>query len=97
MNISYTGRHTKVSDEMKEYFEKRMHQKVKYFFDNIIQVNLIVEIQRGQYNLQLKVKAEHDTYNGTETKTHWDEAIDSVTDKVASAVKKKKGRVTDHH
>ncbi len=97
MNISYTGRHTKVYEEMKEYLEKRMYQKVKFFFDHIIQVRVVVEHQNDQYTYEVKVKADHDTFFAKETCGTWKETIDTVTDSIAAAVKKKRDKVTQHH
>lgn len=97
MNITYTGRHTKVYEEMKEYLEKRMYQKVKFYFDHIIQVSVVVEHHNNSYTFEVKIKADHDSFFAKETYPTWQESIDNVTDTIAAAVKKKRDKVTQHH
>ena len=96
MNIAYTGRHTKVTEEIKEYMEKRLFQKVKFYYDEILNVNVILEIQRGQYIFEVKVVANHDVFLAKEASADWDKAIDAVTDKIAQSAKKQKEKVKSH-
>ena len=96
MNISYTGRHFDIDGEMKDYIEKRL-QKVKFYFSQIIQVNIIMEKERVNYVVEIKVSANHDLYFAKESTTEWKEAVDLVTDKIENEVKKKKDKIKDHH
>ncbi|NPU99823.1 MAG: ribosome-associated translation inhibitor RaiA [Brevinematales bacterium] len=96
MNISYTGRHFDIDGEMKDYIEKRL-QKVKFYFSQIIQVNIIMEKERVNYVVEIKVSANHDVYFAKESTAEWKEAVDLVTDKIEHEVKKKMDKIKDHH
>lgn len=96
MIVTYTGRHLTVRDEMKEYLEKRM-QKFKFYYDHILNINVIVGEERGKIFCELKVDAEHDSYFAKETFDTWQEAFDAVTDDIETEIKKKKDRIKEHH
>lgn len=96
MVITYTGKQTEISDEMKEYFEKRL-KKVKFYFDQILKINAVMKTQRGKFTVELKVTSGRDSYYADETDSDWKKCFDKVTDKVESEIKKKKDRITDHH
>lgn len=96
MQITYTGRHTQITDEMKEYVEKRL-TKLKFFSDQILIVDVILEIQRGQYTFEIKVKANHDFFIASDTESTWQKSIDLVTDKLEKSIRRKKERIKEHH
>ena len=96
MNVSYTGRHIEIDGEMKDYIEKRL-KKVKFYFQQIIQVNIIMEKERENMIVEIKVTANHDVYFAKHASTEWKEAVDFATDKIENEVKKKKDKIKDHH
>lgn len=96
MVVSYTGKHTEINDEMKDYLEKKL-QKVKFYYDNILNINVLVGFERGQFNTEVKVTANRDVYFAKTTNQTWQESFDAVTDKVEKEIKKKKDKLTDHH
>jgi putative sigma-54 modulation protein len=85
-----------VNDEMKDYLEKRL-QKFKFYYKQILNINTIVTLQRGQYFTELKVAANRDLYFAKDSASTWQESFDKVTDKVEKEIKKKKDRLTNHH
>ncbi|MEJ5284726.1 MAG: ribosome hibernation-promoting factor, HPF/YfiA family [Brevinematia bacterium] len=96
MNINYTARNCEFTDEMKEYFEKKM-KKVKFYFNHILNVNVIVSFERSIYNIEVKIPADHSTFFAEGSSSSWNEAIDIVSDKIEKEIKKKKDKITDHH
>jgi putative sigma-54 modulation protein len=95
MVITYTGKQIDVRDEMKDYLEKRM-KKIKFFFDQVMTVKVILKHQRGKFTTEIKLSANRDTYFAKETDEDWKKTFDKVTDKIESEVKKKKDRIKDH-
>lgn len=95
MVISYTGKQVEINEEMKSYLEKRL-KKIKFYFDHILKIDVIVQIQRGKYTAELKVAANRDTYFAEATDSDWKKSFDNVTDKIESEIKKKKDKITDH-
>jgi len=96
MVVTYTGKNLEINQEMKDYLEKRL-QKIKFYYQQIININAIVNLQRGRYITELKVSANRDLYFAKEEAPSWKEAFDKVTDKIEKEIKKKKDRITDHH
>lgn len=96
MNITYTGRKFDITDRMKDYIEKRL-TKIKFYFPEIITVNIIGELQRGQYTFEIKISANHETYFAKDTASNWNQVVDSVTDKIEKEVKRKKDKIKTHH
>lgn len=96
MVVSYTAKQTDITDDMKNYLEKRL-EKIKFFYDRIISIGVVVARQRGKYTAEIKMSAGHDSYFAEASESNWKKAFDSVTDKITREVKKKKDRITDHH
>ncbi len=96
MIVSYTGKHIEINDEMKDYLEKRL-QKIKFYYQQILNITAIIGLQRGQYLTELKVAANRDIYFAKDLGSTWQESFDKVTDKIEKEIKKKKDRLTDHH
>jgi len=96
MNITYTARNCDFTEEMKEYFEKKI-KKVKFYFNQILNINVILSNERGNFNLEVKIPANHDTFFAEVTSSTWKECIDLVSDKIETEIKKKKDKLTDHH
>jgi putative sigma-54 modulation protein len=96
MVVSYTAKNIDVNDEMKDYLEKRMH-KFKFFYDHILNINVILILLRGKITTELKVTANRDVYFAKDTGDTWQESFDIVTDKIEKEIKKKKDKIKDHH
>ncbi len=96
MQITYTGRHTELTQEMKDYFEKRM-KKIKFYYEQILIIDFVLETQRGRYSADVKLTANRDFFVASATSASWKEAVDTVTDKIETEVKKKRDKITEHH
>ncbi len=96
MVVTYSSKHTEVNDEMKGYLEKKL-QKFKFYYEQIININATVDLQRGKYLTELKVSANRDTYFAKETAPTWQESFDKVTDKIEKEIKNKKDKIKNHH
>ncbi len=96
MVISYTGKQVEIDEDMKSYLEKRL-KKIKFYFDRILKIDAIVQMQRGKFTTELKVAANREVYFAEATDGDWKKTFDLVTDKIESEIKKKKDKITDHH
>ncbi|MGC8764435.1 MAG: ribosome hibernation-promoting factor, HPF/YfiA family [Brevinematia bacterium] len=96
MNIIYTARNLEITDEMKEYFEKKI-KKVKFYFDHLLNISVIMNNERGRFSVEVKIPANHETFFAIATAPTWKESIDEVSDKIEKEIKKKKDKITDHH
>lgn len=96
MVVSYTGKHVDIGDDMKDYLEKKL-TRLKFYYKQILNIAVILELQRGQYTAEVKVAASHETYFAKDTGDSWQASFDGVADKIETEIKKKKERLTDHH
>ena len=95
MVFSYVGRNIDITSDMKEYFEKKC-KKIKFYFEQIIKIDLIVETERGKYNVELKVSATDDVFFAKASSKTWMTALNSVVSKVVTEIKKKRDKITEH-
>ncbi|MGA2140815.1 MAG: ribosome-associated translation inhibitor RaiA [Brevinematales bacterium] len=96
MVVTYTGKNVEINDEMKDYLEKKL-QKLKFYYKQIMNINTLVNLQRGKYLTELKVSANKDIYFAKDSGSTWQESFDIVVDKIEKEIKKKKDKLTDHH
>ncbi len=97
MVVAYTMKGLQLTDEQKEYLEKRM-QKFKFFYDHILNIKVIAEESRGRISLEIKVAADHENFFARDTQPTWEAACDSVTDKIEKEIKKfKDKKMKEHH
>ena len=95
MVFSYAGRNLDITDDMKTYFEKKC-KKIKFYFEHVIKIDLIIETERGKYNTELKVTATDDVFFAKASSKTWMTAINTVVSKVVAEVKKKRDKITEH-
>ena len=89
MVVTYTGKNIEINDEMKDYLEKKL-QKLKFYYKQIMNINTVVNLQRGKYLTELKVSANRDLYFAKDAGSTWQESFDFVVDKIEKEIKKKK-------
>lgn len=95
MNVSYSSKNIDITDDMKEYLEKKF-KKFKFFHDQILNIGVILSNERGRYTTEIKISANHNTFFATATASSWKESFDSVVDKIEAEITKTKDRITDH-
>lgn len=97
MNVIYTARHLEISDDMKAEIHKRLLKKVKFYFEQIIKVEVIMEMQKELFTVEIKTAASHDSFFAKDSKKDWLSAVEECLDKMEKEIKKKRDKVTDHH
>lgn len=68
MKINYTARHTKVSEEMKQYCEKRILSLEK-LLGNPIDADILISVEKYRQKVEINLKTKIATLN-TEEETH---------------------------
>lgn len=96
MHLSITGRHVEVTDAIKDYLEKRTG-KVRRHFDQIINIHVILSIEKGRHLAEMTLQGNNFVFNGHEETRDMYTSIDSVVDKIEKQVKRYKDRISDHH
>ena len=96
MNISFAFKNFEASDHLKKYARRRM-EKLGRFFGKAagLEVNVILTVDKFRHRCEVNVSGEGLHINATEQAPDMYAAIDLVTDKVESQIKRKVSRVKE--
>lgn len=95
-DISVTGRHVLVTDTMKEYVIEKI-SKIGRFNTRIIDVNVVMDIQKLDHRIDITMKTDHIVIKSTATSENMYTSIDKAIDKLENQLRRYKSRITDHH
>lgn len=96
MNIAFAFKNFEASDHLKKYARRRMEKLGRFFgkaagFD----VNVVMTVDKFRHRCEVNVNGEGMNINATETAQDMYAAIDLVTDKLESQIKRKVSRVKE--
>lgn len=96
MNISFAFKNFDPSDHLKKYARRRM-EKLGRFFGKAagLDVNVILSVDKFRHKCEVNVTGEGLHINATETAQDMYAAIDLITDKLESQIKRKVSRVKE--
>lgn len=96
MNISFAFKNFEASDHLKKYARRRM-EKLGRFFGKAadLDVNVILSVDKFRHRCEVNVTGEGMHINATEQAQDMYAAIDLVTDKLESQIKRKVSRVKE--
>lgn len=97
MNITFAFKNFEASDHLKKYARRRM-EKLGRFFGKAsgLEVNVILAVDKFRHRCEVNVSGEGLHINATEQAQDMYAAIDLVTDKIESQIKRKVSRVKEH-
>ena len=95
MNITITGRHMDLTDALKTHVEEGL-EKITHHFDKVIDVDVILAVEKHRQTAEFNVHANHLRINAKETSEDMYASIDAALNKVDRQVRKHKGRVMRH-
>jgi putative sigma-54 modulation protein len=96
MNIEIKGVHVEITDEMRDYIDKKLH-RLEFVAEHIIDLLVFVSQEKSQYNLEANINFRWGLSNHMRAKS-FDifEGIDRLFDKVELKVLKEKNKIQDH-
>lgn len=94
-NIQITGRHVEVTDAMKNYAMEKA-AKIEKFSDRIVDINIILEIQKLDRRAEIILKAGHTKIVGVGSSTDMYVSIDKAVDKIESQLRRYNKKLHDH-
>lgn len=96
MNISIAFKNFEASDHLKKYARRRM-EKLGRFFGKAadLDVNVVLSVDKFRHRCEVNLTGEGLHINATETAQDMYAAIDMVTDKLESQIKRKVSRVKE--
>ncbi len=94
-NISIVGKHVEVTDAMKHYALDKI-SKVERFADHILDVEVVMDIQKLQQSVSILMKFSHFKIKVQATAEDMYSAIDKATDKLIALIRKYKSKLLSH-
>ena len=95
-NIQITGRHLEVTDSMKTYALDKI-SKIERFMNRIIDINVIMDIQRMNHCVEIILKAGSTRITSKASSTDMYVSIDQAIDKLEAQIRRYKSKLQDHH
>lgn len=95
-DIQITGRHLEITDSMKDYAMEKV-SKIERFTDRIIDVNLIMDIQKLDHRVEIVAKFNHTKITATAVSTDMYASIDKAVAKLEAQIRRYKSKLQDHH
>jgi len=95
-DIHFTGRHVEITDSMKDYVIEKV-SKIERFMNRIIDVNVILDIQKLDNRVEIILKAANTKITSSACCTDMYVSIDQAVDKLEAQILKYKSKLQDHH
>ncbi len=94
MKIRITGRHLKITDDIRAYLQKRA-DKIEARFGPMLEIHVVITAEKHRFETEMSVTANRASFHA-ESQTHeLFAALDGVTDKILSQIRRYKERVKD--
>lgn len=94
MKFQITSRHFDLTPEIKTYSEERV-RKLKRYFDQIIDVSVILSIEKHRNAAEITLHTNGQNLVGTSEAPEMRAAIDGAVDRIETQLRKHKDRITD--
>jgi len=95
VQITVTGRNLDITPAMQEYVEKRV-RKLKKYFSSIVDVHVVLFLQRFQHLCEITMNASGITLHGHDRTEDLYASVDRVVEKLERQLKKHKGKLQSH-
>lgn len=94
-NITITGRNVLITDPMKAYAMEKI-SKIERFSSRIIDVVVIMDIQKLEHRVDILIKVGHLTIKSQANTDNMYASIDKAVDKIEAQLRRYKKRIQDH-
>ncbi|MBA3721368.1 MAG: ribosome-associated translation inhibitor RaiA [Parachlamydiaceae bacterium] len=95
-NIQITGRHVQITEAMKAYAIEKA-SKIERFSDRIIDVNIILDIQKLEHRAEIILKVGHTKIRGQGISDDMYVSIDKAATKIESQLRRYQEKLHNHH
>ena len=96
MQITITGRHVELQDDLRDYATEKI-KGLKKYSPNIIKVRAVLGRDRDAYHAEVILRADHHRFFGEEKVSDPRASIDSAVDKVERQLRRFKKKVQRKH
>lgn len=96
MQISVSGRHVEITEEMKAFAHEKV-SKLPRFFDRIQAIEVILDHDSGNFSVEIIVRVDRaDPFIAQESGPHARALIDELTDKLGRQLRRHNEKQRDH-
>ncbi len=96
MNIDIKSVHFNITDETKEYIEKKIH-KIDYAGDLIVDVLFTLTKEKNEYKIEVNINFRWNySHHISVSKFDMIEGIDVLMDKIEKKVRREKEKIKEH-
>ena len=96
MHIDISGQHVDVTEAMREYTVSKL-ERLERHFDHVTQTHVVLSVEKQRQRAEATVHlAGAKLFANAEDHSMY-AAIDALADKLDGQIRKRKGKVTDHH
>lgn len=95
MRVDFVGRKVKITDQIREFTEKKL-QKIEKYFNDILDAHVEIEQERHRYVVDLSIKGKDFDIQSTSDGKEATSAIQEAVDKLEMQARKAKTRLKDH-
>jgi len=95
MNITITGRHVNISNNLKEYSEKKI-TKLETYFNQIVDAKLIMYLEKLDHAAEVMINGDGVQFHGIEKAADFFSAIDLLFEKMERQIVKYKEKHSSH-
>lgn len=92
MRLEISARHMEITDALKTHVESRL-QKLKAHFDRVIDVNVVLGVEKHRHLAEITLHANGIRIHGREATGDMYGSVDAVVDKLEKQVRKYKDRI----
>lgn len=95
-DITITGRNVQITESMKDYAMEKV-SKIERFTDRILEVNVIMDIQKLEHRVDIVMKIGHIKINSHASTNDMYASIDKAVDKLEAQFRRYKAKLQNHH
>ena len=96
MQLSVTGHHVDVTPALRDYVSVKLG-RIERYSDRVGDIHCILTVERLLHKAEATVHLSGGTIHADSTADDMYAAIDGLIDKLDRQVKKRNGKLTDHH
>jgi putative sigma-54 modulation protein len=91
MKVNYTGRHMELTEPLKQFTKDRL-DKMATYLDNIIDVHVILSVEKHRHSAEITLKTRADAFVASATTDDMYTSITQAVDKLEAQAHKLQGK-----
>jgi len=95
MQLDISARHMEMTEALKSHVKTRL-EKLKGHFDRVIDVNVVLSVEKHRHVAEVTLHANGIRIHGKESTADMYSSVDAVVEKLEKQIRKYKDRVTRH-